>query len=86
MMVAYKGDISNPDYLFTSTIVEGCIEGNFLEEGAFDTSEGVVGSMSANNMYSNFISRDGKIITTKDGYTFFYDEEQEVDDGRTIQK
>ena len=75
MMVAYKGDISNPDYLFTSTVVEGCIEGNFLEEGAFDTSEGVVGSMSANNMYSNFITRDGKIITTKDGYTFFYDEE-----------
>lgn len=75
MMVAYKGNMEDPDYFYTSTIFKVTIEANFLDCESFDTDSGVVGSLSTENNYTNFITADGQTIETAGGNTFFYDEE-----------
>ena len=76
MMVAYKGNMEDPDYFYTSTIFKVTIEANFLDCDSFDTDSGVVGSLSTENNYANFITADGQAVETAGGNTFFYDEEQ----------
>lgn len=75
MLVAYKGDIDNPDYFYCSTIFHVEIESNFLKDASFDTNSGLVGSLSTTNGYSNFVDRNGNTFETANGNTFFYDEE-----------
>ena len=75
MMVAYKGNMEDPEYFYTSTIFKVTIEGNFLDCDSFDTDSGVAGSLSTENNYTNFITADGQAVETAGGNTFFYDEE-----------
>lgn len=75
MMVAYKGNMEDPDYFYTSTIFKVTIEANFLDCDSFDTDSGVAGSLSTENNYTNFITADGQAVETAGGNTFFYDEE-----------
>lgn len=75
MMVAYKGNMEDPDYFYTSTIFNVTIEANFLDCDSFDTDSGIVGSLSTENNYTNFVTADGQAVETAGGNTFFYDEE-----------
>ena len=74
-MVAYKGNMEDPDYFYTSTIFKVSIEANFLDCDSFDTDSGVAGSLSTENNYTNFVTADGQAVETAGGNTFFYDEE-----------
>lgn len=75
MMVAYKGNMEDPDYFYTSSIFNVTIEANFLDCDSFDTDSGIVGSLSTENNYTNFVTADGQAVETAGGNTFFYDEE-----------
>lgn len=75
MVVAYEGELIDPDYFYCSTAVEMTVEGNFLEKMAFDTD---AGSAAADDIkagrYSNFTTEDNQLIQTKDGMIFYWNE------------
>ena len=75
MVVAYEGDLADPDYFYCSTPIEMTVEGNFLEEAAFNTD---TGSSKKDDIetgrYSNFVTEDHQLIQTKDGMTFYWNE------------
>lgn len=75
MVVAYEGDLADPDYFYCSTPIEMTVEGNFLEEAAFNTDTGSSKNDDIKTgRYSNFVTEDHQLIQTKDGMTFYWNE------------
>ena len=72
IMVVSKNE---DDYCFCSTVIKKLkVVDNFLSGDAFNTNEGAADNIRS-AQYSNFLAADGKIITTSDKQTFFWNEQ-----------
>ena len=72
IMVVSKNE---DDYCFCSTVIKKLkVVDNFLSNDAFNTNEGAADNIRS-AQYSNFLAADGKIITTSDKQTFFWNEQ-----------
>ena len=76
MMVAYMGDnYADPDYFFTSNVVKTEVTDNFLNNRLFgiETGTGSGGDVQG-EYYSNFKTKNNRLLETEDGETFFWNE------------
>lgn len=75
MIIAYYGDYADPDYFYTSSVIQMIVCGNFLQENAFASSVGggSGGDILSSN-WNNFVTADGEGIVTRDNERFFWNE------------